>query len=154
MKKIMTVGKKIGVSVLLFGLPLLALADQPSLSGGNNKGNVPATSVTSVGSLLGILCTFFGWAFYLIIVLAVVFGIVAAYRFLTSSGEQEKIREARNTILYAAIAVAVALLALAVPVVVGNFLGVKGLNACGQGASSQNGGGSFSPSSNPSNLNA
>jgi uncharacterized membrane protein len=75
----------------------------------------------------------FGWAFYFLVVLAVIFVIIAAFKYLTASGDPEKVKSAGSTLLYAAIAIGVALLARAVPLVVGSFLsagGGNGLSSC------------------------
>ncbi len=58
-----------------------------------------------------------------LIVLAVIFIIMAAFKYLTAGGDSEKVAAANKQILYAAIAVAVGLLATAVPRVVGSILG-------------------------------
>jgi hypothetical protein len=56
--------------------------------------------------------------------------MVAAFKYLTASGDPEKVKGAGNTLLYAAIAIGVALLARAVPLVVSSFLGATGVTSC------------------------
>ncbi len=58
-----------------------------------------------------------------LIVLAVIFIIMAAFKYLTAGGDSEKVGAANKQILYAAIAVAVGLLATAVPSVVSSIIG-------------------------------
>ena len=70
------------------------------------------------------------WAFYFLIVLAVIFVIVAAFKYLTAAGDPEKVKAAGATLLYAAVAIGVALLAKAVPLVVGSFVGASGVSSC------------------------
>ena len=48
--------------------------------------------------------------------------LIAAYQYATSGGDPEKVGDASKRLLYAAIAVAVALIAQGVPYIVGSFL--------------------------------
>jgi hypothetical protein len=128
--------KKIGIATVLFFSPVLAFAQStqsngPAPAAFTTGTPPPSVGINSVQSVLDLFCTVFGWMFYFLVALAVIFGAVAAFRFLTSSGESEKIKNARNTLLYAAIAVAVALLARAIPLIVADFLGANGdVGAC------------------------
>lgn len=60
--------------------------------------------------LLGIMEYVTNWLFTILLVLAVFFIILAAYRYLTSGGGEE-VAKAHKMILYAAVAIAVAVLA-------------------------------------------
>ncbi len=60
-------------------------------------------------------------AFFFII--AAIFIILAAFSYLTSGGEKEKLAEAKNRLIYAVIAIVVAMLAFVLKTVVRNFLG-------------------------------
>jgi heme/copper-type cytochrome/quinol oxidase subunit 2 len=51
------------------------------------------------------------WMYGILLGLAVIFIIFAAYNFMTSGGSEEKVKEAKNQVLYTLIAVAVAMLA-------------------------------------------
>ena len=131
MKKIIGQTKGLWVSLLAFGLPVLASAQAtPSLP---TNGNVPYAPITKAQNLLMFMCTIFSWLFYFLVVLAVLFIVIGAYRYLTSADNSEKVKGATNTLLYAAIAVAVALLAKAIPSIVADFLGATtsgGFLAC------------------------
>jgi len=83
---------------------------------------VPDQNIQSLQDVLQSVCVVFGWLFVFLIAFAIVFGVLAAYGYLTSSGEPEKVKQAGNRLLYAAIAVGVALLARAIPLIVANFL--------------------------------
>lgn len=50
------------------------------------------------------------WLFYILLTVAAIFIIVAAYHFVTAAGDPEKIKTARNFVLYALIGVMVAFL--------------------------------------------
>ena len=60
--------------------------------------------------------------FIFLMVLAVIFIIWAAFNYLRAGGEPEKVKEAGNQLIYAAVAVAVALFARGFPLLVGGFL--------------------------------
>ncbi len=128
MKKIINFVKEFSPSILALALPTLAFADNTV----NYQGatGVPSASVGSLNDILSMLCTVFMWAFYFLVVLAVIFVIIAAFKYLTAAGEPEKVKSAGNTLLYAAIAIGVALLARAIPLIVGNFLNAGTITSC------------------------
>jgi uncharacterized membrane protein len=80
--------------------------------------------------VLNLFCVIFSWAFYFLIALAVIFVLVAAFKYLTAGGDPEKVKAAGSTLLYAAVAIGVALLARAVPLVIGSFLGAGQVSSC------------------------
>jgi hypothetical protein len=131
--------KTTGVSVIALALPLFAMAAGTPAQPGPATGatGVPTAGISSVQTALNFMCTIFGWAFYFLIALAVIFGVIAAFKYLTSSGEAEKVKSAGRTLLYMAIAVAVALLAKGIPLIMADFLGAGSSNigACGAGGS-------------------
>ena len=51
--------------------------------------------------------TLTNWLFTLLLIIAVIFLIIAAFTFITASGDPEKVGKARNFVLYALIGVAV-----------------------------------------------
>jgi uncharacterized membrane protein len=114
--------KEQGWSALSLLLPALAFAQAPP-GPPPTSGSIPGASVTSISGVLGLICNFFGWAFFFLIALVVIFVIVAAFRYLTAAGDPEKVKKAGSTLLYAAVAVGVALLARAIPLIVSSFLG-------------------------------
>ena len=99
----------ITTGALLLVLPLVALAQ------GQPYGSVPA--------VLNLICSVVNVLFTILIVVAIVYIILAAFKYLTASGDPEKIKVANFQLLYAAIAVGIGFLAKAIPLVMGNFLG-------------------------------
>ena len=97
--------------------PLISIANAQNLpplyrsSGNFNFNNV--LSLISDG--INILFTAF-------LITAIVFIIIAAFQFLTSKGDSEKINKATRMLVAAAIAIAVALLSTSFEFVVRNFL--------------------------------
>lgn len=111
-----------GPTIASLALPALVMAQAPP--------PVPNTNITSLNSILALLCVVFGWAFWFLVVLAVIFVILAAFRYLGAAGNPESVGKAGSTLLYAAVAIGVALLARAVPFVIGTFLGAGQINSC------------------------
>jgi len=130
MKKVISLAKEFSPSIIAVVLPALAFAQSVPSPVAPTQTSVPQGQITSLQGVLQTLCTVFAWAFYFLIVLAVIFVIIAAFRYLTAAGDPEKVKAAGSTLLYAAIAIGVALLARAVPLVVGSFLGASSVSSC------------------------
>ena len=122
MKKTIAFIKMFGPTIASLALPALVMAQTPP--------PVPSTNITSLNSVLSLLCVVFGWAFWFLVVLAVIFVMVAAFRYLMAAGNPENVGKAGSTLLYAAVAIGVALLARAVPFVIGTFLGAGQITSC------------------------
>jgi hypothetical protein len=95
-------------------LPVLALADEPG---------IPTTVLTApqIDLLIGIIQVG-NLIFTIVLSLAVIFLIYAAVLFVTAAGAPEKVDQARHIILYAAIGIAVALLAKGIVLYIHNYL--------------------------------
>jgi hypothetical protein len=94
--------------------PLLAFA----------QSNTPP--ITSAQALLNFMCTIFSWMFYFLITLSLIMILVAAFTYVTANGNPEKVGKATKMILYAAIGIAVALIAKGVPSIIASILGAQG----------------------------
>jgi hypothetical protein len=112
-------------------LLVLALAiSLPGISAAGNSlcPNPPCdpgvySEYTTGRGVLTVLDRVIGWIFTLLLVLAVIFILYAAFKYLTAAGVPANIQTANKMLLYAAIAVAVAVLARTIPVLVRNFVG-------------------------------
>ena len=102
MKKIIT-----GVSVVSLLLPVIALA---------------ATTAPSV-DLMTALNSLTDWLFTILLIVAVIFLMIAAFTFITASGDPEKVGKARNFVLWALIGVAVGVAAKALVTFVQMIMG-------------------------------
>lgn len=88
--------------------------------------SVPATppALTNLSNFKIFLCTVvFSWFFTFLIVLAAIFALVAAYKYLTAGGDPEKVKAASNILIYCAIAVVAALFARGLPLLVNSLIG-------------------------------
>lgn len=63
------------------------------------------------------------WIFIILLTLAVLFIILAAFSYLTAGGDEEKVASAHQKIIYAVVGIAVAFLAQGVSFVVARLLG-------------------------------
>lgn len=120
MKKFKQVAIELGAPILVLALPVLAMAQitQPPVQAPTSY-----TNVNQITGQAGIICTIINWIFWLLIVLTIIFVLVAAFKYLTAAGDPEKVKSAGNTLLYAAIAVVVALIAKGLPMIVSSFIG-------------------------------
>ncbi|HVO28549.1 MAG TPA: hypothetical protein VMT81_01020 [Candidatus Paceibacterota bacterium] len=126
MKKAINFAKEFGLPILSLALPVLASAQNIPQPAPPVQSTVPQGQITSIQGVLNTVCVVFSWLFYFLVALAVIFIIVAAFKYLTAAGDPEKVKGAGSTLLYAAIAVGVALLARAIPLIVASFLGASG----------------------------
>ena len=116
----------IGVLIVVFSFfPLFVLAQQGtgSTGGGGDAPNLPPSPITGYNSVVAILTRITNWLFGILILLAVIFFVLAAYKYLTSAGDPAKVKEATNTLVYGTIAVVVALVARGIPFIVASFIG-------------------------------
>lgn len=109
-------------------VPIISFLFIPAAFAQNNFQTAPKISLTPNSVILS-LCNAVNWMFYILIILSVIMVLVAAYVYVTASGDPEKASKARMMILYAAIGVVVALLAKGFPSTVGSFLG-QSVSSC------------------------
>jgi len=114
--------------LLIIGLTLfvvtasVAVAITPGTVPGSQDLGLQGPRVETVGGLVGILASVVIWIYYIFFVVAVLFVILAAFGYLTSGGQPEEIKTVHKRLMYAAIAIAVALLSVSVNLIVRNFL--------------------------------
>ena len=111
---------KFGAPAIALVAPLFASA-QITTAPISAPGNI--TSVAQITGQAGIICVVINWIFWLLIVLTIIFVLYAAFLYLTAAGDPEKVKGASHTLLYAAVAVIVALIAKGLPLIVSGFIG-------------------------------
>lgn len=118
---------RFGAPILAIALPLFASAQiqPPPVSAPSNY-----TNINQIAGQSGILCVVINWIFYLLIILTIIFVLYAAFKYLTAGGDPEKVKAAGSILLYAVIAIVVALLAKGIPLIVSSFIG-GGLSGVG-----------------------
>ncbi len=128
MKTVKEFAKGLVAPVLALGLPLVALGQFQGP--GVTAPASPVTGISQISGTNGLLCTIINWLFYLMIILAIIFVFVAAFKYLTAAGDPEKVKSAGSTLLYAVIAVVIALVAKGIPLIISSFLGGTVFTAC------------------------
>ena len=102
------------LSVLIALTPIIASAQ---------GGITPVPVAAESQSLLAIIERVISFAFGFLLVIAALFIVYAAYLYLTSGGSEDGIKSARNYIIYAVIAIAIAFLARIIPFIARQVLG-------------------------------
>jgi Type IV secretion system pilin len=68
-------------------------------------------------------CPIIGWMFWILMSIAVIMVLYAAYLYVTAGEDTEQVHRATKTITYAAVAIAVALIAVGFPNLIGTVFG-------------------------------
>lgn len=102
--------------IVISVLALIALMVLPSLA---SAADVPK-NVCDIFNLVRQLAQYL---LVLLIILAVVFVIMAAFKYVTASGDAEKVKTANRQILYAVVAIVVGLFAAVLPTIVSSVVG-------------------------------
>jgi hypothetical protein len=122
-----TFKEKIIVSIGTFFIPMAALAQSTSA----NNATI-SSPITTLQGLVNLMCKAFDYLFYGLIALSIIMVVIAGFNYVTAGDNAEKVSKANKMILYAAIGIAVALLARGIPLIVANFLGASttGVTSC------------------------
>ena len=91
------------------------------LAGVAHAQQVPDGGVYDTQDLQKVICNFAGYVFWIVLVVSVIMVLFAAYEYVTGGDDTEKTTKARKMITYAAIGIAVALMAGALPSIVGSI---------------------------------
>lgn len=83
---------------------------------------IPQVGPTTVGGVVDLVRYIVRWIYIIFFIIAVLFIILAAFTYLTAGGNEDAVGKARNMIIYAAVAIIVALLAVGFEAIVRNFL--------------------------------
>lgn len=114
-------------------VPTLALAEPSGGSGvygkigggyGVSSGDInflPADRLSSIDSVKGVIKTISNYLLAILIAVSVFFILWAAYLYLRSGGEEKATGAAKGYLIYAAVAIAVALFARALPSLVNSI---------------------------------
>lgn len=107
----------IAMSAIVLVLPVVAFG-QPTVpdAGSTILGDTGYTGIEST------LTTIANWMLGVLLLLAVIFFIYAGFLYLTSGGEEERVKKAKDFLVYGLIAVAVGLLAKGLISVVQNLV--------------------------------
>jgi len=113
------------VSILFMSSPLASLASHPNAGsigigeiqeggGGIDIGKAPIDTQTGNGEISDVVIGLVNWFAWLVALFAVIFGLYSGMLFVTSSGDDVKLKKARDTLIYTIIGVIVAILAFSI----------------------------------------
>ncbi len=77
----------------------------------NSPDKIPDTLTGGPTSALNVINIIIDWMFTFLLVLAVIFILIAAFNYLTAAGNEEKISKAHKILIYAVVAIVVAVVA-------------------------------------------
>jgi len=123
MKKISNIAVIISILILSV-VPMVGLinsADAEIISTGVGIYNTPAAR--DANEWLDVIRNVITWVYAIFIIVAIIFVLIAAFQYLTSSGSQDKVKKATNMLMYAAIAIVVAVLAFSITRIIGTIIG-------------------------------
>lgn len=83
---------------------------------------IPPVGPETVGGLVEIVQAVVSWVYIVFFIIGVLFILFAAFSYLTAGGDAERVAKAKNQLIYAAIAIAVALLAVGFEAIIRTFL--------------------------------
>lgn len=110
---------KWGAVAAALAVPTMALAIAPAPLSIPNR----LTNINQITNGSGLVCQIINWIFWALIVMTIIFVLVAAFKYLTAAGDSEKVKSAGATLLYAVVAVVVALIAKGLPLIISSFIG-------------------------------
>ena len=95
---------------ILKQIAIIGLTALPFMAGAQEVQPIPA-STNPLQQIFGILDRLTNWLLTALLVLAGLFIVFAAYEYLTAAGNEEKVKSAKNIIIYAVVAIGIGLLA-------------------------------------------
>ena len=113
-------------SLLLSGLiPAVAFADDAfdPVNPGSDPPELPSNAPTDFKSLIEVIVTIAQWMFGILMALSIVFILYAAFLYVISQGNEERIKTAKTILIYAVVGLVVAVLAGGINVVIQDFIG-------------------------------
>ncbi len=136
----------------IFTITLLSLAAsilpwQGLMMASAQAAPAPPTPITSASELRGLLCNIISWFIIFVLVISIIMVVVSAFDYVTAGDDTEKTTRARRRLTYAAVGIAVVLIAYGFPQIIANvFPSSLNISAfvCGSGSSAPSGSGSGS----------
>ncbi len=101
-------------------IPMIALLATPVL--GLAADQQPGSKITSLTQVEQLLGGILGWLTSFLYIAAAIMVIIAGFTYLGSQGDEEKVKKAKNMLIYAVIAVALGLVAGGIGSLVDNIL--------------------------------
>ena len=105
-------------------IPLLAVIIIPMMGVMVNAQEAPLTTppIADLAGVESLLTEILGWINTFFYIIASIFILFAAFQYLTAAGDEEKVKKAKNMLIYAVIAIAIALFAGGLDVLIENII--------------------------------
>ena len=111
-------------SLLLSGLiPAAALAQFDPAEGDRQLPQLPSEAPNNFSGLIDVIVTVARWMFGILMALSIVFILYAAFLYIISQGNEDRIKMAKTILIYAVVGLVVAVLAGGISVVIQDFIG-------------------------------
>jgi hypothetical protein len=115
--------KKINLFLIITIFSFWVLMPVLSLAQGGNLQDPPPAPITTVQQILDLIDKVLTWFARIFWIFAIGAVFYSAFLFLTASGNPERVKKAKNQLLYAVIAMAIGILAWGAPKLIENVLG-------------------------------
>ena len=116
--------KKLWLFFLLCSLSFGVTGQPIAFAGAPGWLQIAPTGPTSGLQVLSLIENLINWLFVGFMLLAVVILILAGWQFITGGGDPQNVAKARSKLLWAVIAIAIAVTAQGIPIVARSILGV------------------------------
>ena len=113
---------KTAVNQIIFSFFILALIFSPLILMAADPYGPEDSPVKKMDDVIRILNKIVGWTYTIFFVVAAFFILYAAFTYLTAAENAENIQKAHKQIIYAIIAIVIALLSFSFDVIISNFL--------------------------------
>ena len=112
---------KLNLKNIVIELAIIGMVALPLLVSGQIVPGEQAP-ITTLGEAKSTITVIVRWIIAVFWIITVLFLIIAAFRYLTAAGDPEKIGKAKQALIFAIIAAAIALLANGIQLIVKNLL--------------------------------
>jgi len=103
---------------MLFGFSLSVFA-------ADEAEEIPESDINDMGSIVELVETLVNWFFWILMAVAVFMLLFAAFNWLTSAGNEEKVTSARKMLIWAIVGIIIALISKGLIEVIKNLVGVS-----------------------------
>lgn len=80
------------------------------------------TTITDVNQVMRIITNVIDWIAGIFLAVSIFFVLYAGWLYLNSAGSEDKVKDAKNQLIYSAVGIAVALIAYSLPTLIENFI--------------------------------
>ena len=122
LQKILLAASVFYIMMFSFLITVAAKIDPGTIPEAGQIGIQQESPVRDVPGLVGTVADIVSWTYTIFFAVAVIFILFAAFNYLTAQGQPEKIQTAHKMLIWAVVAIVVALLAVGVNTIVKNFL--------------------------------